>query len=81
VNNANLENIDFYNNTLIQRPGSLNAGILWIIVTATSSGMKGGELVPGTVRPTNNLYVLDGVTGWLRLIDPAFDTQNNILVS
>ena len=81
VNNTDLENVRFYNNTLIQRPGSLNAGILWIIFTATSSGMEGGRLVPGTVHLTNNLYVLDGVTSWYRLIDPAFDTQNNLLVS
>jgi hypothetical protein len=81
VNNTNLENIHFYNNTLIQHPGSLNAGILWIIFTATSSGVSGGDLVPGTVHLTNNLYVLDGVTSWFRLIDPAFDTKNNIVVS
>ncbi len=81
VNNTDLENIHFYNNTLIQRPGSLNAGILWIIFTSTSSGMEGGELVPGTVHLTNNLYVLDGVTSWFRLIDPAFVTKNNIVLS
>ena len=28
VNNTDLENIHFHNNTLIQRPGSLNEGIL-----------------------------------------------------
>ena len=81
VNNTDLENIHFYNNTLIQRPGSLNAGILWIIFTATSSGMEGGRLVAGTVHLTNNLYVLHGVTSWFRLIDPAFVTRNNLLVS
>jgi hypothetical protein len=81
VNNTDLENIHFYNNTLIQHRGSLNEGILWIIFTATSSGMEGGSLVPGTVHLTNNLYVLDGVTGWGRLIDSAFDTKNNIVVS
>lgn len=85
VNNIDLENIHFYNNTLIQRPGSLNEGILWIIFTDESSGMEGGELVPGTVFLTNNLYVLDGVTdpyqGWFPLIDPAFETSNNILAS
>jgi hypothetical protein len=81
VNNTNFENVHFYNNTLIQHPGSLNAGILWIIFTAVSSGMEGGALVPGTVHLTNNLYVLDGVTSWFRLIDPAFDTKNNIVAS
>lgn len=87
VNNTDLENVHFYNNTLIQHPGSLNAGFLWIIFTSTSSGMTGGQLVPGTVHLTNNLYVLDGVTNWYRWInpafdmDPAFDTQNNIVAS
>jgi hypothetical protein len=81
VNNTDFDNIHFYNNTLIQRPGSVNAGILWIIFTATSSGMQGGGLVPGTVHLTNNLYVLDGVTSWFRLIDPAFVTNNNIVAS
>jgi hypothetical protein len=85
VNNTDLENIHFYNNTLIQRPGSLNEGILWIIFTAESSGMEGGELVPGTVFLTNNLYVLHGVaspySSWFPLIDPAFETSSNILAS
>jgi hypothetical protein len=81
VNNTDLENIHFYNNTLIQHKGSINAGYLWIIFTAVSSGMQGGRLVPGTVYLTNNLYVLDGVTPWGRLIDPAFVTKNNIVVS
>jgi len=81
VNNTDLENIHFYNNTLIQHRGSLNEGILWIIFTAESSGMEGGELVPGTVHLTNNLYVLDGVTGWGQLIDPAFVASNNLVVS
>ena len=81
VNNTDFQNVHFYNNTLVQHAGSLNAGYLWIIFTATSSGMSGGQLVPGTVHLTNNLFVLDGVTSWFRLIDPAFDTRNNLLVS
>lgn len=82
VNNTDLENIHFYNNTLIQRPGSLNAGILWIIFTSTSSGMSGGRLVPGTVHLTNNLFVLHNIYrpwSWLPLMDPAFDSRNNIV--
>jgi hypothetical protein len=49
--------------------------------------MAGGQLVPGTVHLTSNLYVLDGVANWYRLfyptldMDPAFDTQNNIVAS
>jgi hypothetical protein len=81
VNNTDLQNVNFYNNTLIQHKGSLNQGILWIIFTDVSSGMEGGKLVPGTVHLTNNLYVLDGIPTYWSLIDPAFDTQNNILAS
>jgi hypothetical protein len=84
VNNTDLNNVHFYNNTLIQRPGSLNAGLLWIIFTDTSSGMEGGELVPGTVHLTNNLFLLHGVTPWNpwgRLIDPAFDARKNIVLN
>jgi hypothetical protein len=82
VNNIDLDNIHFFNNTLIQRPGSLNEGILWIIFTATSSGMEGGQLVPGTVHLTNNLFVLHNILrqrNWL--IDDAFDEHNDLFVS
>jgi hypothetical protein len=84
VNNTDLKNINFYNNTLIQHPGCLNAGILWIIFTSESSGMEGGELEPETVYLTNNLFVLDGVTSWspwFPLIDDAFEQSNNIVAS
>jgi hypothetical protein len=82
VNNTDLENIHFYNNTLIQRPGSLNEGILWIIFTSTSSGMEGGDLVPGTVHLTNNLYVLHGLFRPRNfLIDRDFDDKNDMFVS
>jgi hypothetical protein len=82
VNNTDLENIHFYNNTLIQRPGSLNEGILWIIFTAESSGMEGGELIPGTVHLTNNLYVLHGIYRPRNfLIDDAFDEHSEIFAS
>jgi len=43
--------------------------------------VEGGELVPGTVRLTNNLFILHGVKTWFRLIDPAFVTSNNIVAS
>jgi hypothetical protein len=82
VNNTDLENIHFYNNTLIQRPGSLNAGILWIIFTSTSSGMQGGDLIPGTVHLTNNLYILHNMFRPRNfLIDPDFDDKNDMFVS
>jgi hypothetical protein len=61
VNNTDLVNIKWENNTLIQRPGSVNAGIIAVVFTATSSGMTGGQLMPDTVFWTNNLFVFDGV--------------------
>jgi len=81
VNNTDLSNIHYYNNTLVQRQGSANAGLLWIIFTDTSSGMTGGELVPGTVSLTNNLFVFDGVTTFGEPIDPAFDQTTNLIIN
>ncbi len=80
VNNTNFRNIQFNNNTLIQRPGTRNPGMLWSVFTATSSGMTGGDVVPGTMFLTNNLYVLDGVQ--IREpfgIHPNMDQKNNIV--
>jgi MYXO-CTERM domain-containing protein len=81
VNNTDLSNIEFYNNTLVQRQDSPNAGLLWIIFTDTSSGMTGGELVPGTVSLINNLFVFDGVTTWGDPIDAAFDQTTNLIIN
>lgn len=79
VNNTDLENIQFYNNTLVQHAGSLNEGLLWIIFTDTSSGFTGGELVADTVFLKNNLFVLDGVYPAPELIHENFNTSNNIV--
>lgn len=79
VNNTNLSNIQFYNNTLIQHKGSINEGILWIIFTDTSSGFTGGELEKDTVFLTNNLFIFDGVYPMQNLIDENFNTENNIV--
>ena len=81
VNNTDFSNVRFYNNTLVQRANSTNAGLIWIIFTDTSSGMTGGELVPGTVSLTNNLFVLDGVSSFGDLIDPAFTQTTNLVVN
>jgi hypothetical protein len=83
VNNTNLENVHFYNNTLIQHPGSLNAGYLWVIFTATSSGMEGGQLEPGTVFLTNNLIVQDGIpVNWYQQqLNAPFVWKNNLVVN
>ena len=62
VNNTDLKNIKWENNTIVQHKGSVNSGIMAIVFTATSSGMSGGALMPNTVFWTNNLWVFDGVT-------------------
>ena len=61
VNNTDLVNIKWENNTIVQHAGSVNSGIMAIVFTATSSGMSGGALMPNTVFWTNNLWVFDGV--------------------
>jgi hypothetical protein len=80
VNNTNLSNIKFYNNTFVQRKGSTNAGILAVIYTDTSSGMTGGALLPNTVFLTNNLYVFDEVTTFGNLLDPNFAQTTNLII-
>jgi hypothetical protein len=72
VNNTILRNVQFYNNTLIQHPGTLNEGMLWSIFTATSSGFTGGEVERDTVFLTNNVFVLDRVNP-----DPQFQIHEN----
>lgn len=80
VNNTILRNVQFYNNTLIQRPGSVNEGMLWSIFTATSSGFTGGVVDRDTVFLTNNLFVLDRVTPDPQFqIHENFNSQNNIV--
>jgi hypothetical protein len=80
VNNTILQNVQFYNNTLIQRPGTINEGMLWSIFTATSSGFTGGEVERDTVFLTNNLFVLDRVNPDPQFqIHENFNSQNNIV--
>lgn len=62
VNNTNLKNIKWENNTLVQHAGSVNQGIVAVVFTATSSGMSGGSLLPNTVYWTNNIFAFDGVS-------------------
>jgi hypothetical protein len=42
--------------------------------------MTGGELLPGTVFLTNNLFVFDGVTIFGDPIDPAFEQTGNLVI-
>jgi hypothetical protein len=80
VNNTNFKNVQFFNNTMIQHPGSRNPGMLWSIYTATSSGMSGGDLVKDTVYLTNNLYIMDRVNPRFgHQIHQNFNVKNNLI--
>lgn len=82
VNNTNMEDLQFYNNTLIQHPGTLNQGILFIKYTATSSGMSGGDIEPNTIFLTNNLYVFDGITDTSGMgLDKNIVQKNTLVVT
>jgi len=82
VNNTDMVNLQFYNNTLVQHAGSLNQGILFIKFTATSSGMSGGDINPNTIFLTNNLYVFDGVADTSGMgMDPNLVLKNNLVLT
>jgi hypothetical protein len=81
VNNTDLENLRYYNNTNVQHAGSLNEGLLYIIYTDVSSGVEGGDLMPNTVFLTNNLYVFDGVQTWGDLLHENFVQATNLIIN
>ena len=80
VNNTDLSNIRWENNTVVQHQGSTNAGMITTVFTATSSGMTGGSLASGAVLMTNNLIVLDGVRSFGNVIDPNITQTTNLVV-
>jgi hypothetical protein len=80
VNNTNLSNIRWENNTLVQHRGSVNAGILAIVYTDTSSGVSGGSLLPNSVFLINNLFVFDGVPPYGTVLDPNFAQTTNLII-
>jgi len=80
VNNTDFENLHYYNNTNVHHKSSENAGTLWIIFNETSSGMTGGELVPGTVFLTNNLYIFDDFVPLTEPMDTAFGQKTNLII-
>ena len=61
VNNTDLQNIKWENNTIVHHKGSTNAGIMAVVFTNTSSGVSGGSLAANSVFWTNNFWVFDGV--------------------
>lgn len=77
VNNTDLKNIRWENNTFVQHNGSVNQGIMAVVFTAVSSGMSGGALMPNTVYWTNNIFAFDGVSQMTP--DKNFVQDNNIV--
>jgi hypothetical protein len=59
VNNTDLKNIRWENNTIVHHKGSMNAGMMAVVYTSTSSGTSGGALAPDSVFWTNNLWVFE----------------------
>jgi hypothetical protein len=80
VNNTNLSNIKWENNTVVQHSGSTNAGMLTTIFTGTSSGQTGGSLAAGAVSLTNNLVIFDGVRVFGTAIDANITQTTNLIV-
>jgi MYXO-CTERM domain-containing protein len=80
VNNTDLANIRWENNTVVQHQGSTNAGMITTVFTGTSSGVSGGALAAGAVLLTNNLIVFDGVTPFGNVIDPAITQTTNLII-
>ena len=79
VNNTEMSNVRFENNTVIQRPDSFNAGMVVTVFDGFSSGTEGGTLDPGEVSMTNNLIVFDGVRSFGDVIDPAIAQTSNLI--
>ncbi len=80
VNNTEMSNIRFENNTIVQHPGSYNAGMITTVFDGFSSGTSGGTLDPGEVTMTNNLVILDGVRSFGDVIAAAITQANNLII-
>ncbi len=81
VNNTEMSNVTFTNNTVVQRSGSYNSGMVVTVFDGFSSGTEGGTLDPGEVSMTNNLVILDGVTSFGDVIDPAIAQAGNLIIN
>ncbi len=81
VNNTEMSNVTFTNNTVVQRPDSYNTGMVVTVFDGFSSGTEGGTLNPGEVSMTNNLIIFDGVTSFGDVIDPAIAQAGNLILN
>jgi hypothetical protein len=80
VNNTEMSNVSFTNNTVVQRPESYNAGMVVTVFDGFSSGTEGGTLDPGEVSMTNNLIVFDGVTSWGDVVPEAIAQLGTLII-
>jgi hypothetical protein len=81
VNNTEMSNVRFENNTLVQHPDTYNTGMVVTVFDGYSSGTSGGTLDPGEVSMTNNLIILDGVSSFGDVIDPAIAQATNLIIN
>jgi MYXO-CTERM domain-containing protein len=81
VNNTEMSNVRFDNNTVVQHSGSYNTGMVVTVFDGFSSGTEGGTLDPGEVSMTNNLIIFDGVTSFGDVIDPAITQAANLIIN
>lgn len=81
VNNTEMSNVRFENNTVVQHTGSYNAGMVVTVFDGFSSGTTGGTLDPGEVTTTNNLIILDGVTSFGDVIASAITQTTNLVIN
>jgi hypothetical protein len=72
VNETKLENIRWENNTFVHHADAYTPSIAMIYQ---------GELTPGTVFLSNNLWIFDGAPTWNATIDAAFEQSNNLIVT
>jgi len=81
VNNTEMSNVTFTNNTVVQRPDSVNTGMIVTVFDGYSSGTEGGTLDPGEVSMTNNLIIFDGVTSFGDVIHTAIAQSGNLILN
>jgi hypothetical protein len=79
VNNTDLKNIRWENNTIVHHKGSMNAGMMAVVYTGTSSGTSGGALAPDSVFWTNNLWVFESGVMFLEP-DKNFVQDGNLII-
>jgi len=83
VNNTDLSNIRWDNNTIVHRKSTaINPGMLVTVFNGTSSGVSGGALLPDTVFLRNDLFVLDGfgATDYIAPLDSALVLENTLVL-